>query len=624
MRKLQLNVFHALRDFRRTWPQLLLTDFLSRTLTVVMLTPLIGVLVKLFLLQTNDGVLADTDIAVFLLHPIGMLALLIVAAISLSVKFAETSVLMIIGFGAVEDRRVTYLEAFGYVARHAGQLLRLAGNVVARAVLLSLPFLAALGLVYVVFLGKYDINFYLTDKPPEFRKAVTLAGFVAALLAVVLLKKFANWILALPLVLFEGKAGTAALAGSTRATAPFGWKIALAVAAWLLAFFLLSAVVTFVGGLIGRAVVPDVGANVALMAAGLSVAIVAAFVGNLAVSFATAAIFPLAIVRLYRYMAGPGELRPPVADPGTLGDRAVLHVPGKGIVWAGAAVLAIFAVGGYVVSRGLSEPDDAVIIAHRGGAAVAPENTLAAFQRAIDDGADWIELDVQENADGVVVVSHDSDFMKVAGVNLKVWEATNDELRDIDIGSFFAAQYADQRVPTLREVLEQASGHLGIVIELKYYGHDHSLEAKVVDLVEQTGMVSDVMVMSLKLEGVRKTRALRPDWTYGLLNTVSLGDLTRLDLDFLALNATAATPSMIRRAHNRGMKVYVWTVDDPVQMSVMLSRGADGIITDETTVARQVLELREQLSPFGRLIVWVAGESGFLRGVDEASTEEDA
>jgi glycerophosphoryl diester phosphodiesterase len=255
---------------------------------------------------------------------------------------------------------------------------------------------------------------------------------------------------------------------------------------------------------------------------------------------------------------------------------------------------------------------------------VAPENTLAAFQRAIDDGADWIELDVQENADGVVVVSHDSDFMKVAGVNLKVWEATNVELRDIDIGSFFAAQYADQRVPTLREVLEQASGHLGIVIELKYYGHDHSLEAKVVDLVEQTGMVSDVMVMSLKLEGVRKTQALRPDWTYGLLNTVSLGDLTRLDLDFLALNATAATPSMIRRAHNRGMKVYVWTVDDPVQMSVMLSRGADGIITDETAVARQVLGLREQLSPFGRLIVWVAGESGFLRGVDEASTEEDA
>jgi glycerophosphoryl diester phosphodiesterase len=137
-------------------------------------------------------------------------------------------------------------------------------------------------------------------------------------------------------------------------------------------------------------------------------------------------------------------------------------------------------------------------------------------------------------------------------------------------------------------------------------------------------MESDIMVMSLKIVGLRKFAALRPAWTMGLLNTASVGDLTRLDLDFLALNSMAASLAMIHRAHKQGMKVYVWTINDPVQMSVMMSRGVDGIITDEPALARQVMELRKQLSPFGRLVVWVAGETGLLHGVDKYSTEEDA
>ena len=72
------------------------------------------------------------------------------------------------------------------------------------------------------------------------------------------------------------------------------------------------------------------------------------------------------------------------------------------------------------------------------------------------------------------------------------------------------------------------------------------------------------------------------------------------------------------------MRVYVWTIDDPVQLSVMMSRGVDGVITNRPEVARRVLEFREQLSPFGRLLIWIAGETGFLRGVDEASPAEDA
>ena len=222
------------------------------------------------------------------------------------------------------------------------------------------------------------------------------------------------------------------------------------------------------------------------------------------------------------------------------------------------------------------------------------------------------------------MIEHDRDFMRVAGVDLGVWQATEADLADMDIGSIFGPEFSDQRVPTLREVLELAKGQSGVFIELKYYGHDSNLEAKVVDLVEETGVESEIVIMSLEYDGVRKTAALRPEWTYGLLNTVALGDLTRLDVDFLALSAAAASVWMIRRGQRRGMKVYAWTIDDPVQMMVMMSRGVDGIITNDVALAHRVKELRARLNPLGRVVLWLAGESGLLRGAGNTSAREDA
>jgi glycerophosphoryl diester phosphodiesterase len=81
---------------------------------------------------------------------------------------------------------------------------------------------------------------------------------------------------------------------------------------------------------------------------------------------------------------------------------------------------------------------------------------------------------------------------------------------------------------------------------------------------------------------------------------------------------------MIRHAHKRGMKVYAWTIDDPVQMMVMMSRGVDGIISNEVALAHRVKDARARLTPLGRLVVWLAGETGLLRGAGKTSAREDA
>ena len=125
--------------------------------------------------------------------------------------FAEHGVLMVIGFGAVEGRRITWLDALRYVFRYLAQLVRLGSQIIARLLLIVAPFLAAIGGVYLLFLGKHDINYYLADKPPEFWGAVALASLLLIGLGIIVLKKVANWIVTIPLVLFGASSWKGAL-----------------------------------------------------------------------------------------------------------------------------------------------------------------------------------------------------------------------------------------------------------------------------------------------------------------------------------------------------------------------------------------------------------------------------
>jgi glycerophosphoryl diester phosphodiesterase len=110
----------------------------------------------------------------------------------------------------------------------------------------------------------------------------------------------------------------------------------------------------------------------------------------------------------------------------------------------------------------------------------------------------------------------------------------------------------------------------------------------------------------------------------GLLAALSIGDLSRLDADFLAVSAKQATLGFVKRAHKSGKEVLVWTVNHPAQMSAMMSLGVDGIITDEPALARDVMRQRAALTPVERLLVSTGAWFGVVEGADESSSEDDA
>jgi glycerophosphoryl diester phosphodiesterase len=328
-------------------------------------------------------------------------------------------------------------------------------------------------------------------------------------------------------------------------------------------------------------------------------------------------LFALSIVGLYLEIGEPRRPLPVIASLSS--ERRRL----SGRARAAVAVVVVLAVLGAALLAFLGGGGDrpVVVIAHRGSSAAAPENTLAAFRLAADEGADFVELDVQESADGEVLVIHDSDLMKVGGFTPKIWEATAAELRAIDIGSHAGPQFSAERVPTLAESLAICKGRCRVVVELKSYGHDQQLEERVASIVEAAGMVDDCIYMSLDHDMVAEMKRLRPAWRSGALLAKALGDPTKLDADFLAVESKMATRRRVRRAHRAGKDVYVWTLNDPAAMLAAMSHGVDGLITDQPAVAKEVVARRAAMSDAQRLLAAVLirfGVSGKKRVTAEA------
>jgi glycerophosphoryl diester phosphodiesterase len=609
---------------RRVWLQLAATDLATRVVATLVLTPLVAVVLR-FAIRGSGGVLTDQDIAWFLLSPFGLVTLVVVAAGVALAGLVGQAALMVVGAGDVENRRVTWFDAVRHALRRLPSIFEMALRGFLKILVIAAPFLALAGVVYWWLLTDHDINYYLAEKPPEFWTAAALIGVLLAGLAWFAGRRLVAWTLALPRLLFGGASPAGALTAAEQVADGRRLRLLGMLSGWAVATVLVSAAGAALAGLLGRMLIPTGGARLELVATAIGIAAAVGAVINLAVSVLATVALAIIVLHVDRAWGIPWSAPAVVSSaPSVDAAPSALRVPR----WAwlvGVAVVALAAVaGGTLILSHLPIADDVDVIAHRGASNRAPENTLAAVEAAIEDGADWVEVDVQETAEGIVVIHHDADFMRAAGDGRKIWDLSFDEVTAIDIGSWMAPEFDAERVFTLTQLLERCKGRIPVNIELKVYGHGQRLEERVIEEVERAQMEDDVVLMSLHRPTVERLNALRPDWTVGQLAAMTVGDLTKVQADFLAVNAKMATASFIRRAHWRGLDVMVWTVDHPVQMSDLITRGVDGLITNRPALAREVLRQRAELTPVERLLVSFAGRFGFVGGIGEASDESDA
>ena len=239
-----------------------------------------------------------------------------------------------------------------------------------------------------------------------------------------------------------------------------------------------------------------------------------------------------------------------------------------------------------------------VIFAHRGASAYAPENTLAAFELALAQKADAIELDVKLTADGRVVVMHDATVDRTTGAHGRVRDMSLEDLRALSAGSFFSEQFQNEKIPTLEDVFEAVGRRTFINIELTNYNSPRDqLVENVCTLVKKFELQKRVMFSSFFALNLSRARAYLPEVPRGLLafNGV-LGAWARSfgftfgKYQALHPHLNNATPQQIQRVHRLNRRIHVWTVNAADDMRRLFNWGVDAIFTDDPQLAVQVRE----------------------------------
>lgn len=254
-----------------------------------------------------------------------------------------------------------------------------------------------------------------------------------------------------------------------------------------------------------------------------------------------------------------------------------------------------------VLHMGLDNPVE--VTAHRGYSAVYPENTIPAFKGAIQVGADWAELDVQQTADGEVIVMHDSNLKRTTGLDKEVWQVTWDEIKDLDNGSWFDKKYQTVRIPTLEEVLKVCRGKIHLNIEIKPSGHDKDLEEQVAKLLKKYHMRDTCVVSSLKYDSLRKIKQADDSIETAYITSVSYGNFTDLEYaDGYSVESTLLSKSFVNKAQKAGKQIYVWTVNSEERLEKVVGMGIDNVITDDPVMAKELIYEQEHSTFWDRYV----------------------
>ncbi len=243
---------------------------------------------------------------------------------------------------------------------------------------------------------------------------------------------------------------------------------------------------------------------------------------------------------------------------------------------------------------GLERPS---IIAHRGSSAYAPENTLAAFKLAIEQGAHGIELDAKLTSDGQVVVIHDQTVDRTTNGTGQVDRMTLAELQSLDAGTHFDASFKGERLPSLAQVFASLGKHTFIMVELKNNSTPRdALPEHVAALVQEFALETSVLLSSFNPIALCRVSRLLPEVPLGLLtfggkkgawNRSWIGGL--IPHQVLHPAWRDANRSLINKNHQRGYQVIPYVVNDKAVMQDLFSAGVDGIITDNPPLAIRTL-----------------------------------
>jgi glycerophosphoryl diester phosphodiesterase len=587
-----ITTLHATRlNFARSWRRSVLYGVSYSILSGMLLAPFFAWLQLRALALGGSTVATNVDIAGVVTSLPGLLALFAWSLGSAVILLLGVGGQVVLSADAVHSAPRSARSAFRASLAASPRLMRPALLLVGLYSLVLVPLLAlAIDTLRAAAVGS-DENLIL-QVMPESRVGASFFVVGLALVALLCYWLLVRWTFVLHALLIEGRGLRASMQRSSQLVASarslvlrhvLGLHAAVLGALALEAGLLRLLTWTCLDWLSA----PSSGAFVAMAAFLLVVSAVASVVSTALVG----ATFSSLSTALFRQLGG--EVAPRVELDSS--SRALLPRSSRSaLLLLGGALF----VGVLLIYPQLSETltksyAEVAVTAHRGSSAEAPENTMAAMRLAIEQGADFSELDVLQARDGAIVVIHDTNLRRLAGRDGEVRALTGAELGAIDVGAWKGERFEGETIPLLRDVIELVRGKMKLNIELKEHGHERDFPASVVALIHELDFAHECVITSLSMPMLREVRAADRDLRIGAIVTASIGDVHSLDVDFYSVERAGATTHFVRRAHSLGRDVHVWTANTESTMQMMIDRGVDSLITDHPARAVAVRAARD-------------------------------
>ncbi len=588
------NIFYSLgKKFR---PLLLYHLFFS-ILAFIFLAPASAWVSTKVLTATGQPLVYHQQLVSFLISPAGLAWILATSSLTLLAVFIHQSGMIHIRAQPNSSYYRQATAALIQIGRRLPKLLLLSILQVGAHLLLAVPFILILGLSWLLLLDGYDPYYLLSQKPRIFWIYCATSAPVVAVMLFAHSLLYLRWILALPILLLENLPPVQALQKSARLCKGYLRRIALLVLILALLIPLLPALLTLFFDYLGKPVLGWLPENFTILIPAVLIFVTSYILCTILASFLSTAANSLLVYHIYQETCSPAAVpTPEIQDP----------PKNKGLLaWSTELVLLLFALAqaGFIIHSFFDFQDQVHISAHRGSSMQAPENTIPAIERALQDGADYIEIDVRQTADGVPVLIHDRDLRRVTGKQKPVWELDLEEIRQLDAGSWFHPRFAGVRIPTLQEAIDVVGNRAKLYLEIKPSVHTPQLIPLVLEVLRANDYLDQVLIAAMQPEVLRKVHSLEPDLRKSLFVHTAIGEPDRELLDALGLRAAITSVQDVHLARFHGHELHVWTVNDRREMSRFIDMGVDNIITDRPDVLQELLQEREQLSKAGLFLV---------------------
>lgn len=577
---------HSWRDFRSAWLQYLTFEFVYSLMASIIFIPFLSYVFNRLLHIISDGNLLNNEVFSLGLTFEGILIMLCVSFLAVAVLFVEFGTLIILAEKNYGEQTIYISDAF---LTSLSKLPRLIGLGFIPLIFLLLLVMPYMDISTLPPLLDINLTIFLTDILHD----SWLAKTIYALLLLITGYLFVRWILVFHYIFIGNQSVLRAMISSWHFTGQYQAKVI-----WSLVSV---NVLLFIFGLSVVKLTSEIVLVIDSKAIG-------DFLGNYLLTFSSYGMMlftliwipinVLVLTRLFHQLPQGPKKKINVISHEKIRDleRRIIRliVKKKRLI---ISMVFLILTGVFIVNYTINDSLvylkwNIEIASHRGDMENAPENSISSIKNAMEKGVDAVEVDLAMTKDGVLILHHDADLNRVAGIPVKVSDLTYEEIKKIDIGKKYGENVPGEHIPTLEEVLElMTEAEKKLIIDMKPLEEEAGYADKVVELVEKYGAEELAYVQSFDNRLLQQIRQKNSAIKIGQVLFLSAGNLSSLDVDFYTVRQSMLTERFVKQARELNRDIWVWTVNIPRNMEEVLNYDIDGIITDYPERVQRVLGL---------------------------------